>query len=169
MRYGRQWVRVIFMRYCQVPTKTEHIQNFKHKLRVHSITLCNITIQIVTHRADWFSCLAFVLLQYMPVPSPNLILTSGRPQISLSKAACGRTAAGCARLVYLAQCFPTFFMPWPTCRFQQNVVAHHHRTIEKSTLSRHLGTNMSKQIMCFAIIHQILFNFSVSNTTQTAR
>ena len=26
MKYGHQWVRVIFMRYCQVPTNTEHIQ-----------------------------------------------------------------------------------------------------------------------------------------------
>jgi len=26
------------------------------------MTLCDITIQIVTHRVDWFSCLAFVLL-----------------------------------------------------------------------------------------------------------
>jgi len=33
----------------------------------------NITIQIVTHRDDWFSCLAFVLLQYAPARPPNLI------------------------------------------------------------------------------------------------
>ena len=26
---------------------------------IHSITLCYITIQIVRHRVDWFSCLAF--------------------------------------------------------------------------------------------------------------
>jgi len=25
----------------------------------------------------------------------------------------------------LNQWFPTSFMPWPTCRFQLNVVAHH--------------------------------------------
>jgi len=43
------------------------------KLRIHSITLCDITIQIVTHRVDWFSCLAFVLLQYTPARPPNLI------------------------------------------------------------------------------------------------
>jgi len=35
----------------------------------------------------------------------------------------------------LDQWFPTFFMPWPTCGSQQNVVAHHHRTIENATLS----------------------------------
>ena len=72
------------------------------KLRIHSITLCDITIQIVTHRVDWFSCLAFVLLQYTPARPPNLIfrITCRRPQISLSKAACERTAAGCAPLVY---------------------------------------------------------------------
>jgi len=44
-----------------VPTNRKH----KHKLCIHSITLCDITIQIVTHRVDWFSCLAFVLLQYL--------------------------------------------------------------------------------------------------------
>ena len=26
MKYGHQWARVIFIRYCQVPTNTEHIQ-----------------------------------------------------------------------------------------------------------------------------------------------
>ena len=31
--------------------------------RIHSITFCDITIQIVTHRVDRFSCLAFVLLR----------------------------------------------------------------------------------------------------------
>jgi len=70
MKYGRQWVRVIFMRYCQVPTNTEHIQTL---MRNHSITICYITIQIVTHRVDWFSCVAFVLLQYTPERPPNLI------------------------------------------------------------------------------------------------
>jgi len=35
----------------------------------------------------------------------------------------------------LNQWFPTFDMPWPTCRSQQNVVAHHHKTIENATLS----------------------------------
>jgi len=46
------------------------------------------------------SCLAFVLLQYTPVRPLNLIFysTCGRPQISLSKGACGRTVAGCAPL-----------------------------------------------------------------------
>jgi len=34
------------------------------KLSIHSVTLCDIAIQIVTHRVDWFSCLTFVLLQY---------------------------------------------------------------------------------------------------------
>jgi len=29
--------------------------------------------QIFTHRVDWFSCLAFVLLQYMPARPPNLV------------------------------------------------------------------------------------------------
>ena len=33
--------------WCQ-PTKS----TFKHKLRIHSITPCDITIQIVTHRVD---------------------------------------------------------------------------------------------------------------------
>jgi len=58
--------------------------------------------QIFTHRVDWFSCLAFALLQYTPARPPNLIfyITCGRPQISLSKAACGRKAAGCAPLGY---------------------------------------------------------------------
>jgi len=57
------------------------------------------------------------------------------------------------------------FLRWPTCRFQQNVVAHHHRTIKKSTLSLHLSTNMSKQNEDLTIIHRILFNFSISNTS----
>ena len=73
--------------------KCQPTQNtFKHKLRIHSITPCDITIQIVTHRVDWFSCLAFVLLQYTPARPPNLIfkITCGRPEIPLSKAACGR-------------------------------------------------------------------------------
>jgi len=43
------------------------------KLHIHSVTLCDITIQIITHRVDWFSCLAFVLLQYTPAQPPNLI------------------------------------------------------------------------------------------------
>jgi len=70
-------------------------------MRIHSITLCYITIHIVRHRVDWFSCLAFVLLQYTPAQPPNLIfqITCRRPQISLSEAACMRhTAAGCAPL-----------------------------------------------------------------------
>jgi len=54
---------------CQLLTQN----TFKHKLRIDSITLCDITIQLVTHRVDWFSCLAFVLLQYMPARPPNLI------------------------------------------------------------------------------------------------
>jgi len=29
--------------------------------------------QIFTHRVDWFSCLAFALLQYTPARPPNLI------------------------------------------------------------------------------------------------
>jgi len=33
----------------------------------------NITIQIVTHRVDWFSCLAFVLLHYTPARLSDLI------------------------------------------------------------------------------------------------
>jgi len=56
----------------------------------------------------------------------------------------------------LRQWLPTFFMPWPTCRFQQNVVAHYHRTIEKSTLSLHLSTNMCKQNKDFMIIHRFI-------------
>jgi len=56
-----------------------------------------------------------------------------------------------------------------TCRFQHNIMAHHHRTIEISPLSLYLGTKMSKQSMCFTIKHQILFNFSISNSKQTAR
>ena len=66
----------------------------------------------------------------------------------------------------LVQWFPTFFMSWPTCRFQQNVVAHHHRTIEKSTLNLYSGTNMSKQNKCLTIIRRILFNFSITNTSR---
>jgi len=54
--------------------KCQSTQNtFKHKLHIHSTTLCDITIQIVMHPVDWFSCLAFVLLQYKPVRPPNLI------------------------------------------------------------------------------------------------
>ena len=34
-----------------VPTNTEHFQIYC-KLRIHSITLCDITFQIVTHRVD---------------------------------------------------------------------------------------------------------------------
>jgi len=45
----------------------------------------------------------------------------------------------------LLQWFPTFFMPRPTCRFQQSVVAYYHRTAGKSPLSLHLGTNMTKR------------------------
>ena len=44
-------------------------------------------------------------------------------------------------------------------------LAHYHRTINKSTLSLHLSTNMSKQNMGFTIKHPILFNFCISNTT----
>jgi len=54
------------------------------KLRIHSITLCGITIQIVTHRVDWFSCLVFALLKYTPALPPNLIfstITCRRPQV----------------------------------------------------------------------------------------
>ena len=43
---------------CQTTQNT-----FKHKLRIHSVTLCDITSQIITHRVDLISCLAFVLLQ----------------------------------------------------------------------------------------------------------
>jgi len=80
--------------------KCQPTQNtFKHKLHIHSVTLCDITIQIVTHRVDWFSCLAFVWLQYTPARLPNLIfqITHGQPQISLSKGHM-RPAAGCAPL-----------------------------------------------------------------------
>jgi len=63
-----------FKLYWWDTAKCQPTQNtFKHKLRIHSITLCDITIQIVTHRNDWFSCLPFVLLQYMPAWPPNLI------------------------------------------------------------------------------------------------
>jgi len=48
------------------------LNTFKHEFCIHSITLRD-TIQIVTHRVDWFSCLAFVLLQYTPARPPNLI------------------------------------------------------------------------------------------------
>ena len=34
-----------------VPTNTEHIQIYC-KLRIYSLTLCDITTQIVTHRVD---------------------------------------------------------------------------------------------------------------------
>ena len=73
-----------------VTAKCQLTQNtFKHKLCIHSITLRDITFQIVTLRVDWFSCLAFVLLQYMPARPPNPIfqITYGWLQISLSKAA----------------------------------------------------------------------------------
>jgi len=45
----------------------------KFALRIYSITLCDITIEIVTHSVDWFSCLVFVLLQHTPSRPPNLI------------------------------------------------------------------------------------------------
>jgi len=48
------------------------MNTFKHKLRIHSITLCDITIQIVAHRVDCLSYLAFVLLQYKPAQPLNL-------------------------------------------------------------------------------------------------
>jgi len=41
------------------------------KLCIHSITPCDITIQIVMHRVDWLFCLAFVLLHHTPAPPPN--------------------------------------------------------------------------------------------------
>jgi len=79
------------MRYSQGSTNTEHIQTW---IALHSTTLCDITIHIDAHRADWFSCRAFVLPQYTPARPPNLIvqITCGWPQISLSK------VAGCAPL-----------------------------------------------------------------------
>ena len=53
-----------FELYLWDTAKYQPTQNiFKHKLRIHSITLCAVTIQIVTHRVDWFSWLASVLLQ----------------------------------------------------------------------------------------------------------
>ena len=93
------------------------------KLRIHSITLCDITIQIVMHRVDWFSCLAFVLLQHMPAQPPNLTfyVTCGWPQISLSK------AAGCAPLVYrLAKAIifkaPCPHIEWPVILYSKKNV-----------------------------------------------
>jgi len=65
----------------QVTAKCEPTQNtFKDKLIIYSITPCDITIQIVTHRVDWFSCLGFVLFQYTPARPSNLIfqITCGR-------------------------------------------------------------------------------------------
>jgi len=53
-----------------VPTNTEHMQT---SLRIHSRTVCDITIHIVTHCVDWFSCLAFILLQSTAARPPNLI------------------------------------------------------------------------------------------------
>jgi len=47
------WFYLVFM-----------LNTFKHKLRIHSITLCDITIPNGTHRVDWFFCFVFVLLQY---------------------------------------------------------------------------------------------------------
>jgi len=62
-----------FELYLWDTAKCQPTQNtFKHKLRIHSIILCDITIHIVTHRVHWFSCLAFVLLQYAPARPPNL-------------------------------------------------------------------------------------------------
>jgi len=62
-----------FELYLWDTAKFQPTQNtFKHKLRIHSITLCDIPIQIVTHRVDWFSCLTLVLLQYAPARPPNL-------------------------------------------------------------------------------------------------
>jgi len=51
-------------------------------------------------RVDWCSCLC--LAQYTPARPPNRIfqIRCGRPQSSLSKAACGHTTAGCAQLIY---------------------------------------------------------------------
>ena len=64
-----------FELYLWDTAKFQPTQNtFKHKLCIHSITLYDITIHIFTHRVDWFSCLAFVLLQYTPAPPPNLII-----------------------------------------------------------------------------------------------
>jgi len=60
MKYRCQWVRVIFMRYCQVPTNTKDIQT---QIAYSFYNSCDVTIQIVTHCVDWFSCLAFALLQ----------------------------------------------------------------------------------------------------------
>ena len=89
------------------------------KLRIHSITLCGITIQIVTHRVDWFSCLVFALLKYTPALPPNLMfqITVGRQQISASKATRGRRLCNVAlswsrflNLVY--QGGFALFTPW---------------------------------------------------------
>ena len=50
-----------------VTAKCQPTQNtFEHKLRIHSITLCDIS-------NDWFSCLAFVLLHNTPRRPPNPI------------------------------------------------------------------------------------------------
>jgi len=57
------------------------------------------------------------------IPAPNLWQLLGSPLLQVSTP------------LHLEQWFPTIFMPWPTCRFQQNVVAHHHRTTENATLS----------------------------------
>jgi len=58
--------------YKILPSANQH-RTHSNQLRIHSITFCDITIQIATHRVDWFSCLAFVLLQYTPARPPNLI------------------------------------------------------------------------------------------------
>jgi len=56
--------------WCQPAQNT-----FKQRLRIHSITHCDITIQNVTHRVDWFSCLTFVLLlMYASTTTKSYIL-----------------------------------------------------------------------------------------------
>jgi len=62
-----------FWLYLWDTAKWQPTQNtFKHKLLINSITHCDINIQIVTHRVDWFSCVAFVLLQNTQARLPFL-------------------------------------------------------------------------------------------------
>ena len=71
MKYSRQWVWVTFIRYVKLKNRLLPSAN-QH--RTHSNIY--ITIQTVRHRVDWFSCLAFVLLQYTPARRPNVIFYS---------------------------------------------------------------------------------------------
>ena len=64
---------------------------------------------------------------------------------------------------------PNLFMLWRTCRFQQNVVTHHHRIKRKIYSQSLYRYKYERPKMLFTIMHRISFNFSISNTKQTVR